>query len=148
MRVSGEKLFYFIFRYYKLIAIACFIGFLHASNALIPLILLLIVNFTDVLLLLITKPLGMKQGELPEAPVFYPLYPRIYQITTVIQQCLFIVLEILWLVLYGQRSSGSSSTYMGVGYVVCGLAILLLVNGLLRMLWGVVKTAQHVYLER
>lgn len=61
---------------------------------------------------------------------------------------LFIVLEILFLVLFGQRNGSTSDAYMGIGYAVCVLVILLLVNGLLRLLWGFLKLAQQCHLER
>jgi hypothetical protein len=68
--------------------------------------------------------------------------------TSVAQQALFIILEILFLVLFGQRSGTSSSSYMGIGYAICVVVILLLLNGLLRLFWGFMKQAQHCYLER
>ena len=48
----------------------------------------------------------------------------------------------------GIRSKGSSSAYMGLGYAVCAFAILLLLNGLVRLVWGVLKILQFCYLER
>jgi hypothetical protein len=55
-------------------------------------------------------------------------------------------MEILFLVLYGQRNNSSSSSYMGIGYAICVVVILLLLNGLLRFFWGFMKQAQHCYL--
>lgn len=69
-----------------------------------------------------------------------------YHKTTIIQQGLFILMEILFLVLYGQRNNSSSSSYMGIGYAICVVVILLLLNGLLRLFWGFMKQAQHCYL--
>jgi hypothetical protein len=57
-------------------------------------------------------------------------------------------MEILWLALYGQRNSASSSAYMGIGYVICAIVILLLLNGLLRLFWGFMKIVQQIHLER
>lgn len=37
---------------------------------------------------------------------------------------------------------------MGIGYAICVVVILLLLNGLLRLFWGFMKQAQHCYLER
>lgn len=48
----------------------------------------------------------------------------------------------------GVRSKGSSSAYMGLGYTVCAFVILLLLNGLVRLVWGVLKIVQYCYLER
>lgn len=61
----------------------------------------------------------------------------------VIQQILFIILEILFLVLYGQRDGSSSSVYMGIGYAICVFVIILLLNGLFRLFWGFMKHAQQ-----
>lgn len=61
LRVSSESLYYYLVRYYKLVAIACIIGFLHAANPVIPLIVLIVLNLADALLLIFVKPLGMVQ---------------------------------------------------------------------------------------
>lgn len=146
MRVNSEKLFYYLVRYYKLMAIACIIGFLYAASPVIPLIVLMVLNLGDLLLLILTDPLGMVQPELIEATIFYPRYPLIYKWTTIVQQGLFIILEILFLVLYGQRNGSSASSFMGIGYAICVVVILLLINGLFRLFWGFMKQAQHCYL--
>ena len=65
---------------------------MHASNPVIPLIVLIVLNLADALLLIFVKPLGMVQPELIEASVFYPLYPTVYYYTMIIQQILFIIL--------------------------------------------------------
>jgi len=57
-------------------------------------------------------------------------------------------MEILFLVLYGQRDSAVSTTFMGIGYAICAFVILLLLNGLFRLFWGFMKIAQHCYLEQ
>jgi hypothetical protein len=64
LRVDSEKLYYYLIRYYKLIAIACAIGFLHAASPVIPLIILIVLNLADTLLLIFLKPLGMIQPEI------------------------------------------------------------------------------------
>jgi uncharacterized oligopeptide transporter (OPT) family protein len=48
----------------------------------------------------------------------------------------------------GIRSSASSPAYMGVGYVICAVVILLMLNGLVRLVWGLLKQIQYCYLER
>lgn len=92
IRINPDKLYYFLVRYYKLAAIACVIGFLYASSPVIPLIILIVLNLADAVLLIFADPLGMVQPELIEATIFYPKYPKVYQLTTIIQQGLFIIL--------------------------------------------------------
>lgn len=148
VRIDPEHLSYFLVRYYKLVAIACVIGFLYAASPIIPLIVLIALNLGDGVLLIFLKPLGMVQAELIEATTFFPRYPTVYHFTMVIQQALFVIMEILFLVLYGQRTGQSGGSYMGIGYAICVVVILLLLNGLLRLFWGFMKQAQHCYLER
>jgi hypothetical protein len=99
VRIDPERLYYFLMRYYKLVTIACVIGFLHAASPIIPLIILIVLNLGDGVLLIFLKPLGMVQPELIEATTFFPRYPVVYHFTTIIQQGLFVILEILFLVL-------------------------------------------------
>jgi hypothetical protein len=37
---------------------------------------------------------------------------------------------------------------MGFGYAVCVFIIILILNGLVRLIWGVLKIIQYCYLER
>jgi hypothetical protein len=130
------------------VAIACIIGFLHAGSPIIPLIVLIALNIGDGVVLIFLKPLGMVQKEVIEATTFFPRYPTVYHFTMVVQQALFVIMEILFLVLCGQRTGQSGGSYMGIGYAICVVVILLLLNGLLRLFWGFMKQAQHCYLER
>lgn len=57
-------------------------------------------------------------------------------------------MEIFFLILVGIRNSGSTSAYMGLGYTICVFVILLLLNGLIKLIWGVIKYIQYCYLER
>lgn len=141
-------MYYYLVRYYKFFLIALIIAVTYNSSPVIPLVLLIIINLIDVILLIALKPLGMVQAEVINAYLFYPYYPRVYHITAIVQNCLFIVMEVFFLILVGIRNSGSSSAYMGVGYVICAFVILLLLNGLLRLVWGAFRFFEYCYLER
>ena len=53
---GGRKWFYFLFFYYKLLAIALLVGLLHAVNPLAVLIPLIVLNIVDAIILLTIKP--------------------------------------------------------------------------------------------
>ena len=46
------------------------------------------------------------------------------------------------MVMYGQRDSADTETYFGTGYAACVFVILLLVNGLIRLGWGMISTVE------
>ena len=143
MRIDPNRLFYFMVRYYKLLLVAILVGFLWDASPVVPLVLLMVLHGANAALLIILQPLGMKQSETMyvESTIFYERYPGVYFVTTLIQEFLLIFLEIMFLVLYGQRESASSAAYMGIGYAICGVAILLLLNGAFRLFWGFMKIA-------
>ena len=37
---------------------------------------------------------------------------------------------------------------MGVGYAICAFVIILLLNGLIRLVWGFIKLLQYCYHKR
>lgn len=148
IRIDKEQLLYYPIRYYKLLLIAIIIVACYKTSPVVPLIILIFIHAIDAVLLIALKPLGMVQQELINSFLFYPEYPRIYHITTVIQQILFILMEIFFLIMVGLRTSESSSAYMGLGYVVCVWVILLLLNGVFRLIWGFVRYLQYCYLQR
>jgi hypothetical protein len=61
IRINSSKLFYFIWRYFKLLLIALLIGLLYDSNPVGILIPLIFVHVIDGLMILFLKPLGMEQ---------------------------------------------------------------------------------------
>jgi hypothetical protein len=86
--VSGNHLYYFIIKYYKLLIIAILIGLLYDSNPLAVLIPLIFIHILDGIFILITKPFGMIQVEQLNV-CFYNHYPKAYWITSAIQDFLF-----------------------------------------------------------
>ena len=91
LRVDKEKLWYYLVRYYKLLLIAAVIAFTYSTTPAAPLILLIVIHLADAIILIIAKPLGMVQPDVINAVVFYPTYPKLYFVTTIIQQILFIL---------------------------------------------------------
>jgi hypothetical protein len=79
-------------RYYKLFVIAVVVGACYNVSAVVPLIILIILNAVDAIFLIGLQPLGMMQPEVIQATVFYPWYPKLYYYTTVAQQFLLIVM--------------------------------------------------------
>ena len=61
IRIHSNRLFYFIWRYYKLLLIALLIGFLYDSNPVGILIPLIIVHVIDGLIIIFLKPFGIEQ---------------------------------------------------------------------------------------
>lgn len=146
IRIDKDKLYYYLIRYYKLVLIALVIAVSYKSSPAIPLVILIVIHIADLGLLIGLKPLGMVQPEVINAYLFYPEYPKVYQMTTIIQEILFILMEIFFLILVGIRNSGSTTAYMGLGYTICVFVILLLLNGLIKLVWGVIKFIQYCYL--
>jgi hypothetical protein len=59
LRIDSSRLGYFIFRYYKLLAIGLCLAFSTTASGAIPGVILIVLNLLDVGWLLIRKPLGM-----------------------------------------------------------------------------------------
>ena len=127
---------------------AVLIVFTMNAHPAIPLVILMIIHLVDIILLIFFKPLGMVQTDLVSYVIFYPNYPKVYFICTVAIEGLFIVLEIFFIILATTRDSSSREFYQGIGFVVCLIVIALLLVGLLRLIWGILKLIQYCYLER
>jgi hypothetical protein len=116
-------------------------GLLWNSNPLATLIPLIVLHLVDAILLLVFKPLGMTQVAHLNV-CFYNHYPMAYFITSVIQNFLFILLEIFIVIMYAVRDNSATEVYMALGYTCCGIVVALLLNGIVRMAWGVVKIVE------
>ena len=91
LRINRERVFYYLFRYLKLMIIAFVVSMLYAVTPIAALIILLILNFTDLLLIACARPFDMKQDDLIGSRWFYPNYPQIYHVTAIIQQVLLFI---------------------------------------------------------
>lgn len=148
LRINRDRVFYFYFRYLKLMIIALAVSMLYAVTPIAALIVLLALNFIDLLIIICARPFDMKQDDLIGSRWFYPNYPAVYHVTAIIQQVLFFIFEILFLAMAASRDSASSSGYLGLGYAINIFVVLLLVNGIIRLVWGVLKLIQFCYLKR
>lgn len=61
VRIHSNRLFYFVWRYFKLLLIALLIGFLSTSSPVGILIPLIIMHVFDGLIIIFLKPFGMEQ---------------------------------------------------------------------------------------
>jgi hypothetical protein len=76
---------------------------------------------------------------------FYNHYPKAYWITSAIQSFLFAFLELFILITYAVRDKASNTSYLGLGYFCCAIVIVLLLNGLLRLVWGFIKIVEGCF---
>lgn len=88
IRIDSNRMFHFIWRYYKLFLIALLIGLLYNSNPLGVLIPLIIVHVLDGLIIIFVRPFGMEQEQQLNV-CLYNYYPKVYQITSAIQSFIF-----------------------------------------------------------
>jgi hypothetical protein len=47
--------------------------------------------------------------------------------------------------MYAVRSNASNHAYMGLGYFCCAIVICLVVNGLVRLVWGFIKIVEGCF---
>ena len=76
---------------------------------------------------------------------FYNHYPKAYWITSAIQSFLFALLELFILITYAVRDKASNTSYLGLGYFCCAIVIVLLLNGLVRLVWGFIKIVEGCF---
>lgn len=56
LRINRERLFYYLFRYFKLFGIALIIAVTYSSSPVIPLIILIFINLLDAIFIVALKP--------------------------------------------------------------------------------------------
>jgi hypothetical protein len=71
--------------------------------------------------------------------------PKAYWITSAIQRFLFAFLELFILISYAARGKASNNSYLGLGYFCCAIVIVLLLNGLVRLVWGFIKILEGCF---
>ena len=91
LRICRDKLWYYVFRYYKLLVIAFFVTFLFDALGFIAPLILLALHLLDLLIILVGKPFEMKQDPLLGSICFYPNNQTMYHWTAVIQQVVFVI---------------------------------------------------------
>lgn len=92
LRISRDTLWYYLFRYYKLLLIAFFVAFLFAAPGYLTPIILAGLHLMDLIIIVGWKPFEMKPDPLLGSICFYPNNQKMYQWTAVIQQVLFFIL--------------------------------------------------------
>lgn len=106
---------------------------------LIPLIF---IHLLDGVLVLVAKPYIMSEGEedkiVSRCTKLY--WKKYYWISFVIQNFLFLILEVIIIIMHGIKLKATREEYLSAGYAACAFVILLLANGLIRVAWGFVKT--------
>ena len=91
LRISRDRLWYYLFRYYKLLLIAFFVAFLFAAPGFYTAIILAALHLVDFLIIMIGKPFEMKQDPLLGSICFYPNNQTMYHVTALFQQGLFFI---------------------------------------------------------
>ena len=122
-----------------MLLISLLIGLVYDGNPLTVLIPLIVVHVVDGVGILGLKPFGMVEARDQLNVKFYNLYPKAYTITSAIQSFLLALLELFILITYTVRENASNYSYLGLGYTCSAIVIALLVNGLIRLAWGVIK---------
>lgn len=127
-----------------MLVIALLIALVYKGNPLAILIPLIIVHIVDGLIIVGFKPFGLYQE--PQLNVcFYNFYPQVYQVTSALQSFLFAFLELFILIMYAVRDKASNYSYLGLGYFCCAIVVALLVNGLVRLVWGFIKIVEACF---
>ena len=143
---GGKKFLYFIFKYYKLLIIALLIGLLYNANPLAVLIPLLSLNLADGIILIIAKPFYL---EYPEEKLivswFQRNYLKMYWISHIIQNFLFVVLEILMIAAFARRILDSREVYLGLGYACSVFAVIILFVGVFRLFINIIQIFEDCY---
>lgn len=49
------------------------------------------------------------------------------------------------IIMYGVRSYASKEVYLSVGYACCAFIIMMFINGLVRLVWGFVRSFEVCY---
>ncbi len=120
------------------------IGLIVYGNPLAILIPLIIMHIADGIIIILSNPFGMEEE--PQLNVcFYNHYPKAYLITSVIQSFLFAFLELFILITYAVRDKASNTSYLGLGYFCCAIVALLLLNGLVRLVWGFIRIIEGCF---
>lgn len=132
----------------KWLAIAFLIGQLYKANPLAVLIPLMVIHLVDALIIAFRNPYIEDSGEseriVGRCTKFYWKY---YQISHIIENVLFFILELVMIIMYGLRSYANKDSYMSVGYACCAFIIMLFVNALTRLVWGFVRIFENCFEE-
>lgn len=101
-------------------------------------------HIVDGAIIIVSKPFGMEQ-ETQLNVCFYNHYPKAYWITSALQSFLFALLELFILITYAVRDKASNNAYLGLGYFCCAIVVVLLLNGLVRLVWGFIKIVEGCF---
>lgn len=61
------------------------------------------------------------------------------------ENVLFFVLELILVIMFGRRSLADKVEYFSIGYAACAFVILLLINGLIRVAWTLIRYFEVLY---
>ena len=142
IRLQHGKIIYYFWPYLKLLIIATLVAQLYKTNPLAVLIPLVVIHIADAVLLYVYRPYLTDDIHDQEERILSKCSKRYwtaYWITAIFQSSLFAILEIVLIIMYGTRSAASTASYFSTGYAACAFALLLLINGLVRLGWGVIK---------
>ena len=142
MRLRHGKIIYYFWPYLKLLIIATLVAQLYKANPLAVLIPLVLIHIADAVLLYVYRPYLTDDIQDEEEKILSQCSKRYwtaYWIAAIIQSALFAILEIVIIIMYGTRSAASTATYFSTGYAACAFVVLLLINGLVRLGWGIIK---------
>ena len=122
-----------------MLAIATLIAQLYNSNPLAVLIPLIFIFLVDAVIVAFKKPFLV---ELKDEDRIHSkcskLYWKSYWICAIVQNVLFIILEIILIIMFATRNNADTESYLSIGYAATSFVILLLVNGLVRLGWGMI----------
>jgi hypothetical protein len=110
-------------------------------NPLAVLIPLLFIHLLDAGIILYFKPYLLDAGESERiVSNCTRKYWTYYRYSHIVENLLFFLLEIIMIIMFGLRSnSDNKDSYLSTGYACIAFIIMLLINGLMRLVWGFIR---------
>lgn len=134
-----------MFKYLKWVAIAFLIGQLYKFNPLATLIPLIAIHLLDGLVITFINPYIEDMGEseriVSKCTKYYWIF---YRISHIIENALFVILEVIMIIMHAS-SNASKESYLSIGYACCAFIIMMFINGLLRVVWGFIRSFEFCY---
>ena len=145
IRIRSKRLWYLPFKYIKLLIIALLIGLLYKANPLAILIPLMLIHLADALIIFLMKPFRLSENKERVFTIFSKHYWTYYRWSHIIQNILFFILELILVIMYARRTLDSRENYFSIGYAASAFVILLLINGLVRVGWSLIRYLEICY---
>jgi hypothetical protein len=74
-------------------------------------------------------------------------YWKYYRISHIIENVLFIILAIILIIMYARRTTADKGSHMSTGYAFSAFVVMMLINALVRLVWGFIRQFEKCYEE-